>query len=129
MAGARANDPFSWLMQGHGTAEEEAAVREAQDLNADAAREVQEKARLFADVFLHGRGPELLQELRNSTIEVPLMNVSRSFVSGEVALSPADWAYVREGQNSVIRLIEEQIRIAITPAPAAPERQNEGPST
>ncbi len=109
-----AQDPFDWLAgRGPNPAEQQA------EMNEVAAQATRERAQLYASVFLHGRGPELLAELRDCTIEVGLMDVSRSVVRGEVALSPADWAYVREGQNSLVRMIEEQIRIAQTPEPQA----------
>jgi hypothetical protein len=48
------------------------------------------------------------------------MDVSLAIVQGgQVALSPADWAYFREGQNSIVRMIQEQVRIAQTPEPQA----------
>ena len=114
MTGGR--DPFDWLMSQR-TPEEREAAAANREMNEDAAQAAREEARLFADVFNTGRGPELLYLLRNRTIEVGLMEVTRSTVRGEVALSPADWAYVREGQNSVIRMIEEQVRIALIPEP------------
>jgi hypothetical protein len=109
-----AADPFAWLMS-QNTPEEREVSAQNEEAMRDARNAAREEAQLFADVFQHGRGPELLELLRDRTIEVPLMDVSRSIVRGEVALSPAEWAYVREGQNSVIRHIQDQIRIALTP--------------
>lgn len=106
------NEAFDWLRNS-------GFDQDAAQMNAEAMREARlrqvETSRLFFDVFGTGRGPELLQWLRDRTIEVSLINVSGAMVSGEIALSPADWAYIREGQNSLIREIERQLLIAKTP--------------
>lgn len=114
----RPEDAFSWL-RGNIPAtpdEQQAAAMNAEAINAENLRQW-EAARIFLDVFGTGRGPELLMVLRDATIELPLMEVAASTVRGDLALSPAEWAYVREGQNSVVRLIESQMRIAKGPAP------------
>lgn len=102
------NDPYEWMRGAIGAPSDEQLEGQKDTLDA-IERAAVEEARLFFDVFTQGRGPELLQWLRDHTIEVPLLDVSGSLVRGEVALSPADWAYVREGQNSVTRLIETMI--------------------
>jgi len=93
--------------------------QEAEAANDELARAAQlaaiEDAKLFHDVFANGRGPEMLEWLRNHTIEIPLMSFSGTFGGGEVSLSTSDWAFFRTGQNSVTHLIEHQIRVATTP--------------
>lgn len=89
-----------------------------------------ENAKLFFDVLMTGRGPELMEHLRNSTIEVPLMEVSGSLVRGEVALGPDQWAFLREGQNSIVRYMESRCRDAMKepekPAPQPTEGEGNG---
>lgn len=89
----------------------------ANEKMASAAAEVQmDFAKLVFDVMeASPRGAELMQRLEDLTIQMPLMQVSGSLVTGEVALSPADWAYVREGQNSVVRMLKDQIAYAKSP--------------
>lgn len=91
---------------------------EKNDANLKAAARFQrEQARLFFDVFATGRGPELLEFLRVRTIDVDLMNL-QGVLAGEtreIPVSPELWAYHRNGQNSVVRYIETQIRIAMQP--------------
>lgn len=90
---------------------------EAQEkLHAAAAAERMEFAKLVFEVMeASPRGPELLQALYGVTQGAPLMQVTGSLVEGEVALSPSDWAYLREGQNSVIRFLLSQIEYAKNP--------------
>lgn len=109
---------FDWLPGGSvgpETPEEAAEANQAQHDAAEIRRINQ--AKLFFDVFVNSaRGPELLELLRASTIEMPLFLVGNTLHQGmEVGLSTAEWAMFREGQNSTIRFIEEQIRIARTP--------------
>lgn len=105
---------FSWLPG----AEEEPGGREALEENEAmleaARRALREKARLFYDVFGVGRGPELLELLREETIDLDLMAVG-PVIGGhlrEMGVSPADWAYHRNGQNSVVRYLETMVREA-----------------
>lgn len=61
-------------------------------------------------------GARLMNYLFDATIDTPLMTVGKNVpITGEVAMSPADWAYAREGQNSVIRWMREQIKLANNP--------------
>lgn len=107
---------FDWLPGGapsegdeRNPVEQNAAMMEAAKLIA------REKARLFLDVFASGRGPELLELLRTETIDLDLMAVSPVIGNHlrEMGVNPAEWAYHRNGQNSVVRYIETQIRIAM----------------
>ena len=83
-------------------------------LTKEAAQKQREFARLFYDVFMTGRGPELLSVMRESTIELDLMAVSPVIMNGmrEMGVGPAEWAYHRNGQNSVVRWIETMIRLS-----------------
>lgn len=119
------NDAFSWL-SGTPPTEGEAFDDAAREANAEMAAEAAElamiPARLIYAAFSTPDGAEALQWLRERTVQVPLMDVSRSSVQGEVALSPAEWAYVRAGQNSVVELIDAQIKLALNPPEALRER-------
>lgn len=105
---------FSWLPG----AEDQGEARDTFDQNEamlkEAAQKQREFARLFFDVFMTGRGPELLQVMRDSTIELDLMAVSPVIMNGmrEMGVGPAEWAYHRNGQNSVVRWIETMIRLS-----------------
>lgn len=126
MSGAANRTAFDWLTSNIPFTEEEKAAQAAnQEVNEAVELARMEEARLFFAVFGTGRGPELLDLLRGKTIELPLMDVSGSLVRGEVALSPAEWAYVREGQNSIVREIEAQLKLATRP-PETPAAQPEG---
>lgn len=119
-------EAFSWLTDADPTTSID-PVEANKQANEEARLAQIELANLFAEVLhFSPRGPELMQYLRDCTIEVGLMDVGRSILRGDVALSPADWAYAREGQNSIVRMMESQIRMALTPEPAAPEPQTEG---
>lgn len=119
-------EAFDWLSNADPTSAID-PVEANRQANEEANNAERELAQLFADVLHHSpRGPELMAYLRDCTIELPLMDVGRSIVKGDVALSPADWAYMREGQNSIVRMMEAQVHRALTPEPAAPEPATEG---
>ena len=109
--------PFSWL-PGAEDAPNDPDGRDAIAMNeamqAKALEAFRESCRLFHDVFGTGRGPELLELLREKTIELDLMNVSATIGNGdrEIPVNPAEWAYHRNGQNSVVRWIETMCREA-----------------
>lgn len=112
MSGA---DPFSWLgnqQESGGDARE--ALAENQKMIEEADRQMRELARLFFDVFQQGRGPELLEYLRRRTIEQPLMVASLTIGNDqrELPVNPSEWAYHRNGQNSVVHFIETMIALA-----------------
>lgn len=110
MADTQKGNPFGWL-QGEDARE---AFTDQQAMQAEARRFFLEQAQLFFDVFRVGRGPELLEHLRTRTIEMPLMVVNGVVGSApEIGLGPAEWAYYREGQNSVIRYIETMIEAVL----------------
>ena len=107
--------PFSWHpdQNSDGNPFDEQAAGNEEMLQA-AARYRREKARLFHDVFGEGRGPELLDLLASETVELDLFSVSRVVgnETREMGVNPSEWAYHRNGQNSIVRYIIEQIRIA-----------------
>lgn len=119
-------EAFDWLRD-QMTPDEKAVDAANREVNEEARLADFENAKLFADVLMHGRGPELMEYLRNCTIEVPLMEVTGSLVRGEVALSPDHWAYLREGQNSIVRYMESRVRDAMKEPEPAPQ-QMEGES-
>lgn len=116
-------DPFGWL---GGNKSPEQTVADQQQAVEDAAQAQLDFALLVAEVFMNGRGPELLQRMRELTIELPLMDAGNSIVRGDLMLSPSDWAYVREGQNSYQRFIEDQIRYAQNPPKAEQPKEGQG---
>lgn len=102
--------PFDWLDgEGQNPAEQNKEMLEAIRL------EQIEQAKMINDVMTDGRGAEFLDWLRSMTVDIPLLQVSGTLVNGEVALSPSDWAYIREGQNSVYREIIRQMQVAMQP--------------
>lgn len=127
------NDPFSWLFP-NGVPKEMAEVDPEQAKAEQAAQMAamqqaeDELNALVADVLRNGRGPELLQWLRDCTIETSLLkmnNAAGQIAGNEFPLSPAEWAYVRAGQNSVVHELERRIYLALQPAPT-PAPQPEG---
>lgn len=110
-------DAFSWLT---GTDQDgnRNPVNEVDQQNKamleEAARALREKAKLFYDVLGTGRGPELLALLRDETIELDLMSVSPVIGSllREMGVNPGEWAFHRNGQNSVVRYLETMVREA-----------------
>lgn len=128
------NNPpaFDWLFpqgapDGLPADTEEAKAEQQRQLEAMQAAE-NELNQLVASVLRNGRGPELLQWLRDCTIESPLLklnNAAGQMAGNEFPLSPAEWAYVRAGQNSVIHELERRIALAMQPAPE-PAQKPEG---
>lgn len=106
---------FDWLPGATSEGDERNAIEQNAAMQDAAQRIAREKARLFYDVFSTGRGPELLELLRTETVDLDLMAVSPVIGNHlrEMGVNPAEWAYHRNGQNSVVRYIETQIRIAM----------------
>jgi len=108
-------DPFGWMGKGEVTPDQ--AIEANEQMAKSAAEAEMEFARLVFDV-LEGspRGPELMAKLDDLTIHMPLMQVNGVIMQGgEVALSPSDWAYYRDGQNSLVRMLKYQIAFAKNP--------------
>jgi len=106
---------FDWLAQQVGFEQGEAG--DTAEATRQAMQEQMELAQLIKRALVdNDDGVRLLDYLTQATILTPMMAVSRSLpTDGEVALSPADWAYVREGQNSVIHFLRNQISLAMNP--------------
>lgn len=107
--------PFGWLPSENPEDARE-AIEQNEAMQEAAKQAMREKARLFYDVFGVGRGPELLELLRNETVDLDLMAVS-PVVGGhlrEMGVNPAEWAYHRNGQNSVVRYLEAMTRLSAT---------------
>jgi hypothetical protein len=107
-------DPFSWMPGGNSDGEARDAMEQNEAMIEKAAQEQREFAKLFLDVFGQGRGPELLELLRVHTIELDLFVVSPTIGNAlrEMGVNPSEWAYHRNGQNSVVRWIEQQLQFA-----------------
>lgn len=69
-------------------------------------------AQIFFDVFMTGRGPELLEILRHKTVYLSTMDRDNCVIDGNIPLNPGELMAGREMQNALIRFIERQIRIA-----------------
>lgn len=113
--------PFDWLDNAELSAEDTMKLNEAA---MAAANEAQlEFAKLCFEVLeTSPRGPVLMKMLDDMTIRLPLMRVTGSLVEGEVSLAPSDWAFVREGQNSIVRFLQNQIEFARNP----PQQKEQG---
>lgn len=107
-----AADPFSWM--GGGETPED-ALKQNEEMKRAAELAAINTAKLFFDVFGTGRGPELLALLRDCTIELPMVRISGTFGGAEINMDGAQWAFFREGQNSVVRMIEAQMKVAVQP--------------
>lgn len=107
---------FSWLPGAEDQGEARDSFEQNKAMLEEAERLLREEARLFYDVFMTGRGPELLEHMRSKTVDLDLMSVSSVIMNGmrEMGVGPAEWAYHRNGQNTVVRWIETMIRHAVT---------------
>ena len=72
-------------------------------------------ARQVYTVFETPSGVELMETLKEWTIYASLLKASAPFGASEINMSPSDWAYFREGQNSIVRWLLENIELAKTP--------------
>lgn len=115
---------FDWLSS-QGAMPADGGIQQNEEMLAAAQEEQMRHARMVHSVFNTPTGREFLAFLDDVTIRAPLMQVTGSLVQGEVALSPSDWAYIREGQNSVTRYIQDQIALAENP-PKLAETETEG---
>ena len=118
---SNARDPFSGLP---GNETPESVIEQNEAMHRKAQEDAMNTARLFFEVFDTGRGRELLALLRDCTIELPLIRMTGTFGGGEISMTGAEWAYFREGQNSVVRMIEAQMQIAVTPTTDNGENEN-----
>lgn len=112
------NSGFDWLkgaIPGGGLpeAEDANAIEEQKAMLAEIERQQQELAHMVHSVLTTGRGPELLDYLRMRTIEMAsAVDPQASIEAPSIPLNPAEWLFVREGQNSVTRHLEGLIRLA-----------------
>lgn len=128
---------FDWIAKamqegGAGADEDARAALEQNEAAMKAAAEAQiERAMMVHNVLCTGRGPELLDMLRAFTIDLPnAVDPQATIEPPGIGLNPAEWLFIREGQNSVTRFLEGMIRLArqaaTTPAvvPAQPTEGN-----
>ncbi len=107
-------DPFGWLSPGANEEDARDAADQNKEMTEAVAQIMRERSKLFLDVFGQGRGPELLELMRAATVELDLFAISKSINDEhrEMGVGPAEWAYHRNGQNSVVRWIEQQLQCA-----------------
>lgn len=110
---------FSWLRSeqasGWGDVNREGLSKEEADEQQAALLLQWEMAKLAHDVFAIGRGPELLEHIRDMTIEWPMVRVSGAVGHADLdmAITPDQWLWIRTGQNSMyfwLRGLLEQAR-------------------
>lgn len=106
------NNPFSWLSPEANQEDARETLEQNEKMLQDAAQQRMEVAKLFYDVFAQGRGPELLEHMRAFTIDLDLFAVSPVIGNEhrEMGVGPSEWAYHRNGQNSVVRWIEQNLQ-------------------
>lgn len=111
------SNAFSWLGVPAGE-DQEARDAAAQLDNDRVMQEIEnqhrEIARMAFGAFITSSdGAGMLDYLRARTIEQPLaIPPDQGLEQPGVPLNPAEWLFIREGQNSVIRHIEGLIRMA-----------------
>lgn len=102
-----------------GKQEAEAFLREVygDEFADDALKQAQENtekqvedAAIFFEVFGTGRGLELLEQLKDMTTNISVMENGVGDIA--IPLNPGEFMARREGQNALIRFIEQQINIA-----------------
>lgn len=107
---------LDWLQSqgGDARAELEQAEQQNELMMAAAKEEARQTARLFYEVLGTGRGPELMELLRAHTLELSLMNMSLTIGNDrrEIGCGPSEWAFLREGQNTITVWFERMIREA-----------------
>lgn len=91
--------------------------RDAFEQQQAAHQAIEDKARDLAmmalTVLTTGRGPELLDYLRQRTVDLPVAcDPQLSLEAPGVPTNPAEWVFIREGQNGVVRHLEGLIRMA-----------------
>lgn len=69
-------------------------------------------AQIFFDVFMTGRGPEMLEILKYKTVYLSTMNRSQAICEADIPLNPGEFMAGREMQNALIRWIEAQIKLS-----------------
>lgn len=57
-------------------------------------------------------GAIVLERLKDQTIRISTMNKSMCIIDGDIPLNPAEFMAFREGQNSIIRHIQDMIVLA-----------------
>lgn len=113
-------DAFNWLPGGAEGENDGNPIEQNEEMQRAYEAALLQQAKNFYEVFGTPKGNELLNHLRDRTIEVPLMNMSQVLDEGrEFGVNPSEWAFYRDGQNSVIRYIEKQLRIVVDHATAA----------
>lgn len=105
------NNPFDWLTNSLPKAgEAPEADTHSEALNAAAEAEYQDRV-MLARWVSEGVGPLALDWLQQHTIEMPLIT-GRSMDQDNlgIGLTPSDWAYRRDGQNSIVRFLKDNLK-------------------
>jgi hypothetical protein len=123
------SEAFDWLQRLEGW---DAVNRTG--LTAEEAAEVQrrtlaefETSKLYADVFMNGRGPELLEHWRERLFETPTIHVAGSIGHNQIdmVITPEQWLWIRAGQNSVLHHVLAMIDMAREGPPKIEAEQTE----
>lgn len=69
-------------------------------------------AQIFFDVFGTGRGPELLELLKEKTVYASTMNRTSAIIEGDIPLNPGEFMAGREMQNALVRWIEHMVKLS-----------------
>jgi len=67
------------------------------------------KAKYFYTVFTSPEGKQILNFLKDQTSDLSCLS-HNTLLSGNISLNPAEFVFLREGQNSIIRYIEMMIK-------------------
>lgn len=91
-------------------------VEEANEANAAALQkhneETIEAAMDYFAAFTSVSGAVVLEKLKDQTTRISTMNKAACINDGDIPLNPAEFMAFREGQNSIIRHIQDMIILA-----------------
>ena len=82
------------------------------DINANIEKQkddLLQTAEYFYHAFKSPTGKKVLELLKSCTIDISVLDVQISDANGN--MNPNEFVFMREGQNQIIRFIEQQIKI------------------
>lgn len=87
-------------------------LQEHQEHEQEQREQIIADAQIFYDVFMTGRGPEMLELLKYKTIYLSTMNRASAICDGDIPLNPGEFMAGREMQNALVRWIEAMIKLS-----------------
>lgn len=103
-----------WLTGGTGEGWDAFRDRTPEEIataNEEAMIAEYEEAKLVHDVMRNGRGPELMELLRERTLMIPATRMTGVLAREllEIPVTPEQWLWIRTGMNIVFNYFEAEI--------------------